>query len=501
MDEGRRSFIRQSSSMAAAMALWSHPAFGKMLSTAQPVDPALSVLRRFCLGIHPTDVEAVYQAGPDAWLASQLRHGGNDRQVEADIDRWYPTVGAPVADLLAALKQGRIETTDVAAQLKAAAVYRAAHSRYPLFEAMVDFWTNHFNINHATPALRVLKTMDDREVIRRHALGSFRDLLHASAKSPAMLVYLDNATSKKQGFNENYARELMELHTLGVEGGYTHDDVLAVARVLTGWSVQKEGAQPGTFTFISAWHDYDRKRVLGEEYPAGVGQPEGERLLDQLVDHPSTRRFIAEKLCRRFLSDDPASSAIDTVEAAWGRDGDIKAMLWALYSTPEFQSANVVKFRRPLDYIISMIRTTGTQLDANGVRMVTLGLKGLSQTPFDYSPPTGYPDDAASWASTSGMLLRWNMASLALGYRPGSPMPARESLLRPESLVTRRASPKKIVKELVDALVQGVIDNDSHALLVSFARERSADLPAGSGDVVARDVANLLFASPWFQWH
>ena len=501
MEEGRRLFIKQSGAMAAAMALWSHPAFGNLLSASQPLDPALSVLRRFCLGIHPDDVEAVNEAGPGAWVAGQLRHGGNDPDVEADVERWFPTVAASATEIFTALRQDLIETSQVAQQLKGAAVYRAAQSRYPLFETMVDFWTNHFNINHATPALRVLKTIDDREVIRRHALGTFRDLLHASAKSPAMLVYLDNASSRKQGFNENYARELMELHTLGVEGGYTHDDVLAVSRVLTGWSVRRKGAQPGTFTFVSAWHDYDRKRVLGEEYPAGVGLPEGERLLDQLVDHPSTRRFIAEKLCRRFLSDDPPASAIDTVEASWGRDGDIKAMLWALYSTPEFQSAQLVKFRRPLDYVISMIRTTGTPLDAKGVRMVAFGLKALDQMPFDYSPPTGYPDDAASWASTSGLLLRWNIASLALGYRPGSPIPARDSLLRPESLVTRRASPRKIVKELVDALVQGVIDNDSHALLVSFARERSADLPAGSGDVVARDVANLLFASPWFQWH
>ena len=151
MEEGRRLFIKQSGAMAAAMALWSHPAFGNLLSASQPLDPALSVLRRFCLGIHPDDVEAVNEAGPGAWVAGQLRHGGNDPDVEADVERWFPTVAASATEIFTALRQDLIETSQVAQQLKGAAVYRAAQSRYPLFETMVDFWTNHFNINHAPP--------------------------------------------------------------------------------------------------------------------------------------------------------------------------------------------------------------------------------------------------------------------------------------------------------------------------------------------------------------
>lgn len=500
MNIGRRSFIKKSSAVTAALTLWSQPAFAGLLESAQPKDPSLNVLRRLCLGIQPTDVEAVQRLGDATWLALQLEEGGNDPAVEAFIGLTYPSVFASAAEIHTAVSSGQLKSQKIAQDLKCAAIFRAAQSRYPLFETMVDFWTNHFNINHANPALRVLKTIDDREVIRHHALGTFRQLLHASAKSPAMLVYLDNATSKKHGANENYARELMELHTLGVEGGYMHDDVLAVSRVLTGWSVSKDTESIGSFQFKSEWHDFGEKTVLGESYPSGIGLSEGERLLDQLVDHASTRRFISEKLCRRFLGDQPASASIEAVESAWGQDGDIKAMLLALYGTSEFQSAHLVKFRRPLDFVISMLRTTGTQLDARGAQMSAQALKTLDQLPFDYLPPTGYPDDAASWASTSGLLLRWNLASLALGYRPDRSRPKRAALIRPEELVTGRSGPSDIVQQLVDALVQGVIDADSYALLVDFAGERSGELPKGSEDLVARDVANLLFASPWFQW-
>jgi uncharacterized protein (DUF1800 family) len=236
-------------------------------------------------------------------------------------------------------------------ELQQAKLLRAVYSRRQLYEVMVDFWSNHFNVFAAKDADRWLVTAYDRDTIRPHALGRFRDLLLATAQSPAMLFYLDNwlsvaerATPKRsssdatlrRGINENYARELMELHTLGVDGGYTQRDVGEVARCFTGWTIRRTYQQP-EFVFESRVHDRGKKLVLGTRIPAGGGIEDGLKIIDLLSRHPSTARFIATKLARRFVNDDPPPSLVDRVgEVFRDSDGDIKETLRAVVNAPEF---------------------------------------------------------------------------------------------------------------------------------------------------------------------
>ena len=217
------------------------------------------------------------------------------------------------------------ENGRVARELGASSIVRQIFSPYQLYEVMVDFWTNHFNIYAYSPPELFLKGKDDRGVIRANALGSFPEMLAASAHSPAMLVYLDNAQSRQPSPNENYARELLELHTLGVDGGYTYADIQAVARAFTGWSVEplRRGAnQAGDFAYLANWHDPEPKFALGQELPGGKG--DGDRVIEILAEHPSTARFIATKLSQRFVSDTPPDTLISRVAGTYEQtSGDI----------------------------------------------------------------------------------------------------------------------------------------------------------------------------------
>ena len=236
-----------------------------------------------------------------------------------------------------------------------AAQYRQMFSQRQLYEVMVEFWSDHFNIHLVNGLGPTLKPEDDRQVIRAHALGNFRDLLHASAKSPSMLFYLDNFFNLASAPNENYARELMELHTLGVDGGYTENDVKEVARCFTGWSIRFPGdtsGDYGTFVFLPAVHDNNAKVVLQNSITAGGGQSDGEQVLDILAAHPSTAQFIATKLCRRFISDTRTQPVIDAVAAAFTQSGgDIKTTLRALFATDAFRNTADLKFTRPAEYL------------------------------------------------------------------------------------------------------------------------------------------------------
>jgi uncharacterized protein (DUF1800 family) len=506
MGINRRELLQRSSLFATALTLWGRgmEAMGATrfgLAEYQSAQPEIQLLNRFSFGIHPDDIELLRNLGPAGYLANQLDEGGPDPQVEAQVMIWFPSVTKTAAELKALVDNEQMTAAEIAAELKRATLYRAASSRYQLYEVMVDFWSNHFNIYHSDGPLRLLKTVDDREVIRANALTTFRELLHASAKSPAMLFYLDNYNSKKDGYNENYARELMELHTLGVDGGYANEDVGEVARILTGWSISQGRNAPGEFRFKRRFHDYGRKTVMSVSYPAGVGLREGEALLDQLADHPGTRHFIASKLCQRLLTDEPPERVVRTVEDAWGSDGDIKQMLLALSDTDEFYDLSLHKLRRPNDYLLAMLRTTATSVNQNGLRQINGALGSLGQIPFNYPSPTGYPDDFNGWASTSGFLNRWNIASLALGYRADSAEPRKASLIQPEQLVDLQATAEELVEKLVSAFLQGQIDTAGYQQLLEFTATRLADSTSAEIWKVIRDLANLIFASPYFQWH
>jgi uncharacterized protein (DUF1800 family) len=340
----------------------------------------------------------------------------------------------------------------VVAELAMAKMTRAIYSERQLQQVMDDFWFNHFNVFAGKGEDRYYLTSYERDVIQPHTLGKFKDLLTASAKSPAMLFYLDNFLSadpraaqrlaaeramrqqgryggygrrfppaapqgqkKKQnerGLNENYGRELMELHTLGVDGGYTQKDVTEVARCFTGWTIEKPRQSP-QFKFDERLHDPDPKIVLGKKIHAG-GMKDGEEVIDLLVHDASTARFISTKLARRFISDNPPKELVDRMAKTFAEsDGDIKAVMHAMIYSPEFWSRETyrAKIKTPFELVVSAVRALGTDVD---MPQPLVGWVGRIGEPiYQCQPPTGYADKADAWVNTGALLNRLNF-SLAL---------------------------------------------------------------------------------------
>jgi len=314
----------------------------------------------------------------------------------------------------------------VVTDLQRAKLLRAVYSEQQLYEVMVDFWENHFSIFANKDDDRYLLTAFDRETIRPFAMGRFRDLLGATAHSPAMLFYLDNwrssvprpypakgdkAAGVDGGFNENYARELMELHTLGVDGGYTQKDVQEVARCFSGWTIQKPNEQ-GLFVYRPGYHDDGEKTVLGHRILAGGGIADGERVLDILASHPATAKFIATKLARRFISDDPPQSVIDRAAAVFLKtDGSIRETLRAIITSPEFFSPTAyrAKTRSPFEFVAASMRALNAETD--GDRPVLDFISRMGQPLFGRITPDGYSDRAEQWLSSGAMIARLNFAS------------------------------------------------------------------------------------------
>jgi uncharacterized protein (DUF1800 family) len=314
----------------------------------------------------------------------------------------------------------------VIAELQQAKLLRALYSERQLQEVMTDFWFNHFNIYARKDADQYLVTAYERDVIRPHALGKFKDLLLATAQSPAMLVYLDNwlsegpkslaavaaANKGKQavpGLNENYGRELMELHTLSVNGGYTQHDVTELARVLTGWTIQpiEQGAM---FQFDPRKHDPGDKVVLGQTISEN-GANEGLQVIDMLAHHPNTAKFIARKLAIRFVADDPPPALVDRLAQKFlSTDGDIREVLRTLFKSPEFWSAKTyrAKVKTPFEFVVSSLRATGTDLNNPGPLLGILNKMGMPL--YEDVPPTGYSMTASTWMNSDALIDRVNYA-------------------------------------------------------------------------------------------
>ena len=312
-------------------------------------------------------------------------------------------------------------------ELQQAKVLRALYGERQLQEVMTDFWFNHFNIYLNKDADQYLVTAYERDTIRAHALGKFKDLLLATAQSPAMLFYLDNwasmgpkspqaiAANKGKpgqavaGLNENYGRELMELHTLGVNGGYTQHDVTELARVLTGWTIQplEQGA---AYQFDLKKHDPGDKLVLGQTIPEN-GQNEGLQMLDILAHHPSTAKFVCRKLAMRFVADDPPPVLVDRLAQKFlATDGDIREVLRTLFKSPEFWSPKTyrAKVKTPFEFAISSLRATGTDVTSAGPLLGILSRMGMPL--YQMVPPTGYSMTASTWMSSEALIDRMNFA-------------------------------------------------------------------------------------------
>jgi uncharacterized protein (DUF1800 family) len=338
----------------------------------------------------------------------------------------------------------------IVAELSMAKVTRAIYSERQLQQVMDDFWFNHFNVFAGKGEDRYYLTSYERDVIQPHAFGKFKDLVTSTAKSPAMLFYLDNflsvdpraaqrqaaeraarqqrrrggfggprpmpnpqqAKKNERGLNENYGRELMELHTLGVDGGYTQKDVTEVARCFTGWTIEKP-RQYADFKFDDKLHDPDPKMVLGKKIHAG-GMKDGEQVIDLLVHHPSTARFISTKLARRFVSDTPPPVLVSRMaETFQSSDGDIKAVLHTMIWSPEFWSRESyrAKIKTPFELVVSAVRALGTDVDTPMPLVQWVGRIG--EPLYQCQPPTGYSDKADTWVNTGALLNRLNY-SLAL---------------------------------------------------------------------------------------
>ncbi|MEW6240659.1 MAG: DUF1800 family protein [Chloroflexota bacterium] len=480
----RRDFLKLTGFVAAASGLWGCSRAADVLATPSPIPTAdspdpltFAALTRITFGPRPEEVERASQIGLDNFIDEQLAW-------EAVDD---PEVGARLAGL-STLEMSAPELAELekrgqpATELMTAALLRAVYSRRGLYEQMVHFWTDHFNIYIGKNQDRILKTADDREVIRPHALGKFRDLLSASAHSPAMLVYLDNAASTKDGPNENYARELMELHTLGVDGGYTQTDVEEAARALTGWTVRR---RTGEFFFDARIHDDGEKTILGAVFPAGQGIRDGEQLIEMLAVHPATARYIATKLVIRFVSDQPPASLVERAAAAFTQtDGDLVKVMSTILHSEEFRASLGGKLKRPFDFVVSALRQTSAETEAD--RAILYLLTQMGQRPFFWPAPNGYPEAGAAWLNSNDLLARWNFA---LGLVTGA---LRDTQVDLPSLASGAATVEAALDALSLRLLGGALTGVPRQYLLEALAGYSLD------DALA-PLAALLLAAPHFQ--
>jgi len=327
------------------------------------------------------------------------------------------------------------------AELIDAKIYRAVYSTRQLEEVLVDFWLNHFNVNAGKGNVRMLLPSYERDAIRPHVLGRFRDMLLATARHPAMLFYLDNWQSRASGtellLNENYGRELMELHTLGVDGGYTQADVVNVARAFTGWTIH-EPDRYGEFHFNPSMHDRDEKVVLGHALPRAGGEEEGVKVIDILYRHPSTARLIARKLVQRFVADTPPRSLVDRVAEVFIRsDGNLRTVTASVLRSREFlsQGAWQSKVKSPAEFAFSALRASNAEVADPYVLAQRIGAMG--QPLYAKADPTGYSNDSQRWSSAGNLLARINFAAaLTSGEIAGVVVDARRMSDRTRALAT-----------------------------------------------------------------
>jgi uncharacterized protein (DUF1800 family) len=486
--------------------------------------------------------------------------GQEEMQVQPQNQVEPPSVDNTVGNKLMALVEKTNAYRSVAAigQLEQAKLVRAVDSQRQLQEVLVDFWSNHFNIDMKKGPDRVLKVVDDREVIRPHIWGSFHDLLEASAKSPAMLYYLDNATntvartvtpmeamitekinekmtdngmgalappvpavgSKKGGINENYGREIMELHTIGVDAGYTQQDVTEVARCFTGWSVDRK---TGEFAFHARQHDNGPKVVLGHQIPAGGGIQDGETVIDILASSPACAHHISLELCQRFVSDDPPAALVDRIAGVFTQtNGNLRQVTEAILTSPEFLSPTNFdnKIKSPLEFAVSAVRASESTIipqqpppydklvpaiEGGGVLGRGAAADRISKRPrqslnwhilelgeplFACTPPTGYKEVSKFWVSPGALIERLNFA-MALTEQK-----VADVRFNPQTILagTDLDNPEGVLNQCVSVLLQNDISPSTRKVLEQTA------LPTGESKTVnPSKLIALIIGSPEFQ--
>jgi len=492
MSLSRRDFLKLSALVTASAALSSCAPVYRKIAGDLPVVPWTSLsasdflaLNRLTFGPRAEERARFVDIGLQAWIEQQLDFESiNDFDCEIQLNP-FKTLKMDANELEGISNQlfDGYDRESIPNELRQATLMRQIYSKRQLYEIMVEFWSDHFNIFIEKGNNFYLKTVDDREVIRKHALGSFRDLVSASAHSPAMMIYLDNQANEKSHPNENYARELMELHTLGVDGGYTQQDVMELARCLTGWNV-KEHFWLGDFVFKDDLHDTGEKNVLGLSIQSS-GIKEAEQVIEMLVNHPSTARFISTKLARRFIADEPPQEIIEKATQTFlDTKGDIKSVLRVILL--DGLSLAQPKYKRPANLVISSLRMLNAETDTVAINEYLLR---MGQLYFNWPTPDGYPDHSEAWQGN--LMPRWQFAF---------------ELIRNEIKGT-----KHNLNALLDVSSTGILQDDVDALtslllgapLDRFARDEliaSVRRAGATDEETLQIVAAGLIASPAFQW-
>lgn len=531
---------------------------------AGPVDSlaVVRLLQRATWGARPEDIARARELGVDAWLEEQLHPERLDDPVQEEVARRFPAAvqsidellerfpppdpqarpaDRPNPDSLSVEERQRMRRERAArsparilGELAGARLLRAAWSERQLEEVMTAFWFDHFNVFFGKGADRWLVGDFERSAIRPYVFGTFEDMLVATARHPAMLFYLDNwrsasvdtarilravrgrpaeqrvretLLSRLPGINENYARELMELHTLGVDGGYTQADVIQVARAFTGWTFTPPGGRdpgmamarrlgvraapppdgPYRFWFRPELHDRGPKVVLGTTLPGGRGEEDGLAVLRMLAHHPSTARHIARELATRFVSDEPPESLVDRLAQVFlDSDGDLREVTRTLFSSPELQDAPP-RMKSPFALVAGTLRLT--RADVGNPGTLVEALRSLGEAPYLAEAPTGYPEAASSWTSGGGVLDRVEFATrFASGQLPG---------VRPDGAALRRDA-RAADTDPVRGLVRVLLPGADPETVVPELRDALEAEEAGSEGGGARLLA-LILASPEFQ--
>ncbi len=531
---------------------------GKLPITELSEDQAvLHALNRLGYGPRPGDVERVKQMGLEKWIDQQLHPESiDDSKLQARLQT-LPVLGMSAQTLLsdypqpdaAAKKLGitveeyrkRMDDAahpaqglhpapnrlpqEVLNEMQQGKVLRAIYSERQLDEQLSDFWFNHFNVFANKDLDLWLLPPFERDAIRPHVLGKFRALLEATAKSPAMLFYLDNYLSAdpnsfdrlkhlpprqrprpgaklppigpKRGLNENYGREIMELHTLGVDGGYTQQDVIEVARAFTGWTI-KDPRADSEFYFDERLHDPDPKRVLGKKIHA-VGIKDGEQVLDLLAKNPQTAHHIALELARHFVSDTPPDTLVNRMAKSFQKSGgDLRGVMRTMIYSPEFWSRDAyrAKVKRPFELVVSTARALGADVDD---AMPLVGwIARIGEPLYQCVPPTGYSDKAEAWVNSGALLNRLNYAiALAGNHIRGS-----EIQLPPLLGTDITSDPYQALDRAVTSFLAGQVSDSTRSTLETESSDPqalSAQLAGSVKEVNLAVITGLVLGSPEFQ--